>query len=265
MDIYLDSRTSNTFNQLLNYRWHTGYPSMFYGQLQLEEDLLNLLNPASGAKVLDFGCGNGIVTGDYALMRPDCSFIGVSNAVTNLSDARRLVQLRKIKNVSFQYADGNGELPFKDNSFDGIIFTESICHVKDKRLLFSEFHRILKKGGKISGSDWFCKNSSYRNKIDRVYTTEMKTIGYYLKTLRATGFKVSAVRTFSPTTEFSLTDILTYPYNAYKYRKYSLPEQLVSVKETSELSKNLIRGGKYIDQAAKKGLFTIGIIFALSI
>ncbi|MBL1293239.1 MAG: class I SAM-dependent methyltransferase [Thiotrichales bacterium] len=45
---------------------------------------------------------------------------------------------------------GFGEhLPFPDNNFDFITMGYALRHVTDLNLLFSEYHRVLKPGGKI--------------------------------------------------------------------------------------------------------------------
>lgn len=57
-------------------------------------------------------------------------------------------QSRGIENIKF--FTGVGEvLPFTDNSIDFIVSTDVFEHVQDLQKVLSDFHRVLKKGGKL--------------------------------------------------------------------------------------------------------------------
>ncbi len=58
-----------------------------------------------------------------------------------------------------------GPLPFADASFDVVFSKDSIIHVPDKRSLFIEVLRVLKPGGWVVMSDWYCS--------DQPFTAEM--------------------------------------------------------------------------------------------
>ena len=59
-----------------------------------------------------------------------------------------------------------GPLPFADESFDIVFSKDSIIHIPDKKALFIEACRVLKAGGWVVMSDWYCD--------EKPFTPEMK-------------------------------------------------------------------------------------------
>jgi len=100
------------------------------------EDMIRQQLPA-GARVLDLGCGPGWVShnlvGDYALTGVDVE-----------EDAIKLCQSL----YDAEYMVGSAfDLPFSDNEFDAVIFTEAIEHFVDPKPAVAEIARVLKPGG----------------------------------------------------------------------------------------------------------------------
>ena len=52
-----------------------------------------------------------------------------------------------INSLIFSYIQPNKKLPFKDNTFDIIIVSMVLHHIKNTDFVISELYRILKKGG----------------------------------------------------------------------------------------------------------------------
>lgn len=254
--IYDHESTTNTFNYLLDYRWHTGFPNSKYGQLQLEEKIITLIDPQPGQRVLDFGCGNGVVTGDYAIMCPNVKFIGVSNIKRDLKFADKVNKQRKITNVTFIYSNGEFKINLPDNSVDHIVFTESVCHVKSRQKLFAEFKRLIKPGGKICGSDWFCRSGHIRNQIDCHYDTKLTTISGYDKIFRHLNLqRIYGLKFSSISKAVSGLELL----NWLKYRRFSLSLPQINP-ENIKINKKLINAGKLINKAEKIGKFYIAVV-----
>ncbi len=75
-------------------------------------------------RVLDVGCGVGILTTWYAARFPDCAFLGLDRSPQSLEAARRFAQSAQLKNVSFQQCDvSQQEMP---EGFDTIVATQAL-------------------------------------------------------------------------------------------------------------------------------------------
>ena len=66
---------------------------------------------------------------------------------------RQSIQKGVQDRVRFKLYDGY-KIPYKPNTFDAIIFFESICYVPHKQFLFQQLYKILKPNCYISGQDW---------------------------------------------------------------------------------------------------------------
>ena len=58
-----------------------------------------------------------------------------------------LVDQWQFPDIPFRCADLDSPLPFEDESFDAIVFTEGIGFVENANAVLREFHRVLKPGG----------------------------------------------------------------------------------------------------------------------
>jgi ubiquinone/menaquinone biosynthesis C-methylase UbiE len=92
------------------------------------------------SRLLDCGCGSGIMTKDAIKLGYDAIGIDIS------------MEMIKIANNynNHKFAVGSiSKLPFKDNSFDGIICIGVIQYINKEIDVFSEFCRVLKPKGFI--------------------------------------------------------------------------------------------------------------------
>lgn len=185
---YTDWRTEHTYNMLLNGRWHTGYTPDVAGQLDVERDIIKYSGMNAASKVLDFGCGNGLVTYDYHVMT-GARLHGVTNNPAQCRAANNLMNTMGVlpDKVIFTLLEEDWNiLPFGSNTYDIVVFTESPCHVVDKIGLFRELKRVLKPGGRIVGMDWgymrgeiTSESHDIRMEIERVYGVHLiDTLGY---------------------------------------------------------------------------------------
>ncbi len=102
---------------------------------------------ASGAKVLELGCGTGsmwvkhldLLPGDASLLLTDFSEGMLETAKSNLPEQ---------DNISFRVVNIQ-DIPFPDGSFDVVIANMMLYHVPDLRKGLSEVRRVLKPGGKF--------------------------------------------------------------------------------------------------------------------
>lgn len=94
-----------------------------------------------GKKVLDAGCGDGLITDK----------IGKNNYVVGIDNSKEAIKLAKQKcsNVDKLKEDNALDLSFKDNTFDVVVLADVIEHIKQEQELLKEMHRVTKKNGEI--------------------------------------------------------------------------------------------------------------------
>jgi SAM-dependent methyltransferase len=131
--------------------------------LQLAPDEANLGlscgNPVAlaeikeGETVLDLGCGAGF---DCFLAAKKVGgsgkVIGVDITPEMIEKAQKSAKKHSIKNVEFRLGDMEN-LPVKDDSIDVVISNCVINLVPDKKKVFEEIYRVLKKSGRMIISD----------------------------------------------------------------------------------------------------------------
>ncbi|MEM0466762.1 MAG: class I SAM-dependent methyltransferase [Candidatus Thermoplasmatota archaeon] len=114
------------------------------------------------ASVIDLGCGNGRHL--LACAQHCTSVVGFDISRNLLSIAREKTQ--KLHNPNTFFVHGTVTcLPFKDNSFDGVLFIASLHNIKGKnkrKHALRELHRILKPGGIGLISVWSRWQKNYR-------------------------------------------------------------------------------------------------------
>lgn len=93
-------------------------------------------------KALDVGCGTGAVTSDIAFLTPG-HLTGVDIDDRKLEYARGLCD-----HVTFVQADAL-YLPFKDNTFDLVVFSVLLMHVHNKQKAVHEMARVTQPGGVV--------------------------------------------------------------------------------------------------------------------
>ena len=79
---------------------------------------------AGGRRVLDLGCGVGILTTWYAVCFPNATFLGIDRSRKSIEAARQFAQSVHLKNVSFAHCDvPQHEIP---GVFDTIVSTQAL-------------------------------------------------------------------------------------------------------------------------------------------
>ncbi len=121
------------------------------------------------AKVLDIGCGAGLLTNPMAKAGFDVTGIDISKASLQIA-----TQFDKTNSVRYAQADAY-ELPFEEQTFEGVTAMDLLEHVEKPEKVVREAARVLKPGGLfffhtfnrtflsylmvIKGVEWFVKNT----------------------------------------------------------------------------------------------------------
>jgi len=111
-------------------------------------ELIELSGFGPDMHILDVGCGVGGST------RRLSHYIGCRVTGVDLSDeyidaARRLTQLFGMQDKATFHAASALEMPFADESFDGIWSIQMGMNVEDKQSWLKELYRVLKPGGRV--------------------------------------------------------------------------------------------------------------------
>lgn len=109
----------------------------------LERRLVRTLLPAelAGARVLDAGCAAGAHAAWLA--ERGCEVIAIEVSPAMIQAARA----RYADVAAFQVADFGRPLEFPDRSFDGILSSLALHHLRDIEASMSEFARLLRAAG----------------------------------------------------------------------------------------------------------------------
>lgn len=162
---------NNAFYEELEEKWYTASDHPI--ALLRAENALRvpwILGQIGAAKkVLDVGCGAGILTN--ALAKAGHEAHGVDLSLKSLEVAKKYDDT---KTVTYRQANGYS-LPYSEAQFDVVCAMDLLEHVEEPNLVISEASRVLKPGGLfffhtfnrnllsylliIKGVDWFVPNA----------------------------------------------------------------------------------------------------------
>jgi ubiquinone/menaquinone biosynthesis C-methylase UbiE len=110
--------------------------------------LIEIASPLAGERVLDIGCGTGLVT-QMAAER-----VGVSGEVVGIDIATRLLevaQLRASPRVRFLHMPAEA-LVFSDCTFDVVTIGDALSYLSDPQRALTEARRVMRRGSRIAVS-----------------------------------------------------------------------------------------------------------------
>ncbi len=112
-------------------------------QHRLWREFLSRAPFVDSARVLEVGCGTGIITAKIAELPGVAEVVGIDPSPLFVEQARRRAPL-----LRFEVADGRS-LPFDDEAFDGVVFATTLCHVPGPERALAEAHRVLRSGAHL--------------------------------------------------------------------------------------------------------------------
>jgi ubiquinone/menaquinone biosynthesis C-methylase UbiE len=119
------------------------------------EEYLSLLGVAPGERVLDVGCGTGVVARAMAKrVAPGGRVFGCDSSPALLEVARQRAKDAGVdKLIEFRAGDCR-ELPFADGEFDAVIAATVLAHVPGVERAVREMVRVTRVGGRVGVFDF---------------------------------------------------------------------------------------------------------------
>lgn len=121
-----------------------GYP-LGVSSRQRANIIIKYLKPHINENVLDIGCGIGYYSFELAT-KFNCQVDGIDIDADDIELANKIRDLTKCNNVNFKVQNVL-ELDFPDNTFDKIILSEVLEHIRNDRKALKDVCRVLKPHG----------------------------------------------------------------------------------------------------------------------
>ncbi|ANU25494.1 class I SAM-dependent methyltransferase [Planococcus versutus] len=132
------------FNELASiYRETDDAKNLYNTQYERPAMLQQIPLDLSGVQLLDAGCSAGWYSEQLDNRGADVTSVDISPEMVKYTK-KLLGDDAKVLNLDLEQA-----LPFNDNSFDWIVSSLTLHYLEDWRLVFKEFHRVLKPGGRF--------------------------------------------------------------------------------------------------------------------
>lgn len=112
----------------------------------LERDLLlERIGPAESLRILDVGCGDGLLAVELSRRGADMTGVDASEAMIAAAKARAGAENLPVR---FEPARADA-LPFPDETFDVVSAVTVLCFVDDADRAIREMVRVLRPGGRL--------------------------------------------------------------------------------------------------------------------
>jgi len=122
-------------------KWDAGlYDGKHAFVWELAKDLVPLLGPRSGERILDIGCGTGHLTAEIAASRAEV--VGVDRSPEMIAEARK-----KFPELRFEVKDAK-ELEFAEE-FDAVFSNATLHWIKEPERAVAGITRALRPGGRF--------------------------------------------------------------------------------------------------------------------
>ena len=112
-------------------------------------ETLNRLEINQGERILDLGCGTGVLIQRLLQVSPEIEVFGIDSCAEMLEIAKQ--KLPESVDLKVGIADN---LPFPSNSFDVVVSTSAFHYFRDPSQALQEAKRVLKPTGRLVITDW---------------------------------------------------------------------------------------------------------------
>ncbi|MGQ9833020.1 MAG: class I SAM-dependent methyltransferase [Candidatus Villigracilaceae bacterium] len=120
-----------------------------FGERDIDQWMLHLLQPTMGTKILDVGCGTGKQCFLYHQYTDGKAEITGGDVNAALLEKARSENAKIGNPIRFMELDFNQRFPFADEQFDIESCCFAIYYAADIPFTVSEMHRVLKPGGRL--------------------------------------------------------------------------------------------------------------------
>lgn len=112
-------------------------------QHELWTDFLARAEFGERTRVLEVGCGTGVITEMIAALPGVAEVVGIDPSEGLVARARN-----RAPALTFDVGDGQA-LPYEDQTFHAVVFATTLCHVPDPVAALAEARRVLRPGGSL--------------------------------------------------------------------------------------------------------------------
>lgn len=114
-----------------------------YQEKVIAPNILRLLAPKSGQKILDLACGQGFFARQFAKSGAEITGLDISKELIDFA--------KKGAPINCSFFVGKAEsFPFlEDGSFDSVVCILAVQNIENVQSVFSECNRVLKKNGRL--------------------------------------------------------------------------------------------------------------------
>jgi demethylmenaquinone methyltransferase/2-methoxy-6-polyprenyl-1,4-benzoquinol methylase len=170
-----DGLVKNVFNKVYDkYDLMNDFMSLGIHRIW-KKDLIQLMNPSKGKKLIDVACG----TGDLGKLYLDS--VGANQKILCVDPNKDMIKkgkskLKKYKNIKWIIASAEN-LPIQDNSCDYYTISFGLRNTKNLNKALSEAYRILKPGGRYLCLEFSKIENSNLNSFYKNYSKLIPLIG----------------------------------------------------------------------------------------
>ena len=125
---------------------------------QWAEQIAEAARIGAGDRVLDVGCGTGVLT------RAAADRVELAQQVTGLDRNEGMLAVARRVRPQIDWRQGDASaLPFADHSFDVVVSQFALMYFSDRTAALTEMMRVLKPGGRLAIAVWgpFERATSY--------------------------------------------------------------------------------------------------------